>query len=181
MSEAEKSRPKWYQTRVAIGAICTLVGIGIGASDTQPPEESEVYTSLTSKYDDLQDEMSSMQDAQKEASADLEARSEALDEREEKLGTQAKKLSALESELDDRASTVDAAEKAAEKQAESASAAAAEPVPFAGAASCTTTSSGTCIQGGQFCPKDKRGQKGTDANGRTYTCTGDGASTPHWR
>jgi hypothetical protein len=44
---------------------------------------------------------------------------------------------------------------------------------------CTTTSSGTCIQGGQFCPQAKYGQSGWDAEGRRYVCTGD-QDHPHW-
>lgn len=44
---------------------------------------------------------------------------------------------------------------------------------------CTTTSSGSCIKGGQFCRQALYGQTGTDAMGRTYKCTGD-ASHPHW-
>lgn len=44
---------------------------------------------------------------------------------------------------------------------------------------CTLTASGTCIQGGQFCPKAKYGESGWDANGRRYVCTGD-SSHPHW-
>lgn len=46
--------------------------------------------------------------------------------------------------------------------------------------SCTTTSSGTCIQGGQFCPQAKYGTTGYDANGRAYVCTGD-TTHPHWQ
>ncbi|MCW2838803.1 MAG: hypothetical protein JWR55_286 [Aeromicrobium sp.] len=44
---------------------------------------------------------------------------------------------------------------------------------------CTTTSSGTCIQGGQFCPQAKYGESGWDADGRRYVCTGD-SDHPHW-
>jgi hypothetical protein len=44
---------------------------------------------------------------------------------------------------------------------------------------CTTTASGTCIKGGQFCPQAKYGQTGWDANGRSYVCTGD-STHPHW-
>lgn len=46
--------------------------------------------------------------------------------------------------------------------------------------SCTTTSSGTCIQGGQFCPQAKYGTTGYDANGRKYVCSGD-TTHPHWQ
>jgi hypothetical protein len=46
------------------------------------------------------------------------------------------------------------------------------PVTYA----CTTTSSGTCIKGGQFCPNAKDGQYGYDGEGRTYICRDD-----HWR
>jgi hypothetical protein len=45
---------------------------------------------------------------------------------------------------------------------------------------CTRTSSGTCIKGGQFCPKAKKGKSGWDAQGRRYVCRGAG-SHPHWR
>lgn len=44
---------------------------------------------------------------------------------------------------------------------------------------CTRTASGTCIQGGQFCPQKKYGQSGWDANGRRYVCKGD-RTHPHW-
>ena len=45
---------------------------------------------------------------------------------------------------------------------------------------CTKASSGHCIQGGQFCPKAKKGKAGWDAAGRRYVCKGAG-SHPHWR
>jgi hypothetical protein len=41
---------------------------------------------------------------------------------------------------------------------------------------CTTTSSGSCIRGGEFCPDSKDGQYGYDAVGRQYFC-----SDKHWR
>lgn len=44
---------------------------------------------------------------------------------------------------------------------------------------CTTTSSGSCIHGGEFCPQADYGQTGYDANGTAYTCTGD-SEHPHW-
>lgn len=44
---------------------------------------------------------------------------------------------------------------------------------------CTRTGSGTCIQGGQFCPQAKYGQNGWDANGRRYVCEGN-HTHPHW-
>jgi hypothetical protein len=51
---------------------------------------------------------------------------------------------------------------------------------FAARHACTRTSSGTCIKGGQFCPKAKKGKSGWDAKGRRYVCRGAG-SHPHWR
>lgn len=44
---------------------------------------------------------------------------------------------------------------------------------------CTRTSSGTCIRGGEFCPKSKYGHAGWDAKGRKYICKGS-HSHPHW-
>jgi hypothetical protein len=44
---------------------------------------------------------------------------------------------------------------------------------------CTTTSSGTCIKGGQFCPQAKYKKSGWDANGRHYVCKGN-RTHPHW-
>ena len=44
---------------------------------------------------------------------------------------------------------------------------------------CTLTSSGTCIQGGEFCPQAKYGQSGWDSAGRRYVCEGD-QTHPHW-
>jgi hypothetical protein len=58
-----------------------------------------------------------------------------------------------------------------------ASAAAAAQAPAAHA--CTTTSSGSCIQGGEFCPQASYGQFGYDADGTRYECTGDSVH-PHW-
>lgn len=45
--------------------------------------------------------------------------------------------------------------------------------------SCTRTSTGSCIQGGEFCPQADYGQVGYDASGDAYTCTGD-RTHPHW-
>jgi hypothetical protein len=44
---------------------------------------------------------------------------------------------------------------------------------------CTRTSSGTCIQGGEFCRQDEYGQSGWDAQGRRYVCKGSHVH-PHW-
>ena len=44
---------------------------------------------------------------------------------------------------------------------------------------CTRTSSGTCIQGGQFCPQASLGKSGGTAKGRRYVCKGD-RTHPHW-
>lgn len=44
---------------------------------------------------------------------------------------------------------------------------------------CTTTSTGKCIRGGEFCPKDSYGEAGYDGNGSALKCAGD-ASHPHW-
>jgi len=46
---------------------------------------------------------------------------------------------------------------------------------------CTTTSSGTCIRGGEFCPTADDGTTGTDADGRTYVCEDKtGSGRDHW-
>lgn len=47
------------------------------------------------------------------------------------------------------------------------------------AARCTTTSSGSCIRGGEFCPRSKYNQAGYDAYGRRYVCKGN-RTHPHW-
>ena len=44
---------------------------------------------------------------------------------------------------------------------------------------CTKTASGTCIKGGQFCPKKKYKKSGWDAKGRRYVCKGS-RSHPRW-
>lgn len=44
---------------------------------------------------------------------------------------------------------------------------------------CTQTSSGSCIQGGEFCPQASYGQTGWDANGTPWVCKGD-TTHPHW-
>lgn len=68
-----------------------------------------------------------------------------------------------------------AAERRAERAAQRRAQRQYTPPPT----SCTTTSTGSCIQGGEFCPQADYGQTGTDADGRTYTCTGD-TEHPHW-
>lgn len=45
--------------------------------------------------------------------------------------------------------------------------------------SCTHTSSGTCIRGGQFCPQRSYRKSGWDAKGRRYVCKGN-RTHPHW-
>ncbi|MFT4262516.1 MAG: hypothetical protein QM572_03985 [Nocardioides sp.] len=42
--------------------------------------------------------------------------------------------------------------------------------------SCTKTSTGTCIRGGQFCPSKSKGKYGYSSTGRRYKCT-----KGHWR
>ncbi|GAA4709586.1 hypothetical protein GCM10023349_30610 [Nocardioides conyzicola] len=60
-----------------------------------------------------------------------------------------------------------------------ASQAAAGPQQSERARSCTHTSSGSCIRGGQFCPRASYGHSGWDAHGRRYVCKGN-RSHPHW-
>jgi predicted secreted protein len=55
----------------------------------------------------------------------------------------------------------------------------APPKPKPVQHACTTTSSGSCIQGGEFCPQADYGQSGWDANGTRYVCEGD-TTHPHW-
>ena len=47
------------------------------------------------------------------------------------------------------------------------------------AARCTTTSSGSCIRGGEFCPRSMYNRAGYDAYGRRYVCKGN-RTHPHW-
>lgn len=44
---------------------------------------------------------------------------------------------------------------------------------------CTMTSSGSCIRGGEFCRQADYGMTGYDADGTGYVCTGD-RTHPHW-
>lgn len=44
---------------------------------------------------------------------------------------------------------------------------------------CTHTSTGSCIRGGQFCPRAKYNKSGWDAQGRRYVCKGN-RTHPHW-
>lgn len=44
---------------------------------------------------------------------------------------------------------------------------------------CTRTSTGSCIQGGEFCQQAMYGQVGYDGSGRSWRCTGD-HTHPHW-
>jgi hypothetical protein len=45
--------------------------------------------------------------------------------------------------------------------------------------SCTTTSTGSCIRGGEFCAQAMYGHVGYDSSGRSWRCTGD-HTHPHW-
>jgi hypothetical protein len=53
------------------------------------------------------------------------------------------------------------------------------PAPITQQHACTTTSSGSCIRGGEFCPQADYGMTGYDASGTPYVCTGD-PTHPHW-
>jgi membrane protein involved in colicin uptake len=44
---------------------------------------------------------------------------------------------------------------------------------------CTQTSSGSCIRGGELCKQSEYDQSGYDADGTRYVCKGD-SSHPHW-
>ena len=87
-----------------------------------------------------------------------------------------------------RAAVELAARKAQERQAQLARAlkaqkAAAEARAESQAQSqthaCTRTSSGSCIQGGEFCKQSAYDQSGYDADGTRYVCKGD-STHPHW-
>jgi hypothetical protein len=65
-----------------------------------------------------------------------------------------------------------ASTQAARRQAQSSPA----PARVSPTHSCTHTSSGSCIQGGEFCPNASDGLTGYDANGRAHVCRDD-----HWR
>jgi hypothetical protein len=45
--------------------------------------------------------------------------------------------------------------------------------------SCTRTSTGSCIRGGEFCAQAMYGHVGYDSSGRSWRCTGD-HTHPHW-
>jgi hypothetical protein len=64
-------------------------------------------------------------------------------------------------------------------QASPSTAATADAAAATHARGCTRTSSGSCIRGGQFCPRASYGRSGWDARGRRYVCKGD-RSHPHW-
>jgi hypothetical protein len=54
-----------------------------------------------------------------------------------------------------------------------------QPAPPPAHHGCTTTSSGSCIRGGEFCPQADYGMVGYDAAGTRYVCKGD-PDHPHW-
>jgi len=57
----------------------------------------------------------------------------------------------------------------------------ASSAPPVATTSCTTTRSGSCIQGGEFCPAASEGTDGTDAAGDTYMCRDSNSNGhPHW-
>jgi hypothetical protein len=69
--------------------------------------------------------------------------------------------------------------RAAARARASAATATATAAQAPAAHACTTTSTGSCIRGGEFCPQASYGQFGYDADGTRYECTGD-AVHPHW-
>ena len=158
----------WYSKRWVIGVAALVIGIGIGSSQSSgssDPKKSDQYQSLSATYSNARGDMSSL-------------RSDLADARSQEA--------TLKSELAD----AKGAEAAAKKELKSARALvattttprAATPTkaPSAPAShACTTTSSGSCIQGGQFCRQALYGQTGYDGSGRKYTCTGD-HTHPHW-
>jgi hypothetical protein len=72
-----------------------------------------------------------------------------------------------------------AAKRARERAAAAAAAAAQAAAAQTATHACTTTSSGSCIQGGEFCPQASYGTYGWDGSSRRYLCTGDTVH-PHW-
>ncbi len=48
-------------------------------------------------------------------------------------------------------------------------------------AGCTTTRSGSCIRGGEFCPRASEGATGNDGQGVTYVCRDSNSNGHlHW-
>jgi len=75
-----------------------------------------------------------------------------------------------------RARRAEAAAAVAAGSSSGSSSRSSAPTTTTPTVSCTHTSSGSCIQGGQFCPTADEGSYGYDANGRRYLCEGR-----HWR
>ena len=158
----------WYSKRWVIGVVALIVGVGIGSSGSSgssDPKKSDQYQSLSATYSSARGDVSSLK-------SDLAA---------ERANEEA-----LKSELSD----AKAAKTAAEKKAKSAQALLAASVPSKSPKTtspttapathaCTKTSSGSCIQGGEFCKQALYGQPGWNASGTRYTCTGD-HTHPHW-
>lgn len=174
MALDRRATSKWYASKVATGVACLLVGIGIGGSTNESPEDSAAYVKLETSHERTKDELASFKQQAESAASESEERSAGLDAKESELKR-------LEEDLAKREANVKAAEDKAKPQTTTAKPTpGSKPVPLVGGtSSCTRTSSGNCIQGGQFCPKAKYGQTGQDANGRSYRCTGE-KSRPHW-
>lgn len=156
----------WYSKRWVIGAVALVVGVAIGSSGNSgsaDPKKSDQYRSLSATYSDARGDVSKLR------SSLADARSE-----EESLKSQVAEQKAAEASAKRK---LKSAQALLAKQSKPKTSTKAPTTTTSH--TCTKTSSGSCIQGGEFCKQALYGQTGYDGSGRKYTCTGDHVH-PHW-
>lgn len=159
----------WYSKRWVIGVVALLVGVGIGSSDSSgssDPKKSDQYQSLSATYSSARGDVSSLKTDLADARAEEETLKSQLADAKDAEATANKKAKSAQALL------AASGPSATPKKAQATTAA---PTTH----SCTKTSSGSCIQGGEFCRQALYGQSGWNASGTRYTCTGD-HTHPHW-
>jgi hypothetical protein len=169
LATRKPSAVAWYSKRWVIGVVALMVGLVIGTSGSlgsSDPKKSDQYQSLSATYSSARGDVSSLKTDLADARAEEEAlKSQLADAKDAEASAKKKAKSA-------QALLAAAGPTATPKKAQATTAA---PATHA----CTKTSSGSCIQGGEFCRQALYGQSGWNASGTRYTCTGD-HTHPHW-
>ena len=180
-------KPTWKPrsrilTSIASGLVTLMVITGIADAGNGGHSAARPAASLSSITTETTPTPTSTADADAEAAAAraaaraqarAAARAAARQRAAERRREAARRAEARRRAAARAAARAEAQQEAAARAA--AAAAAAAPTTHA----CTQTSSGSCIQGGEFCPQASYGTYGYDADGTRYKCTGD-AVHPHW-
>jgi hypothetical protein len=161
----------WYSKRWVIGVAALAIGIGIGSSNTSgtsDPKKSDQYQSLSATYSSARGDNSTLRSSLADARSQEDVLKSQLADAKDAEAAAKKKLKSAQALVATPATP-------ATPKAATPTKTAAAPTSHA----CTKTSSGSCIQGGEFCRQALYGQTGYDGSGRKWTCTGDHVH-PHW-